>query len=204
MLNLKNIALLFLVGCILLAACDEDSSRQDKHTETQSQGNSPANITSNQLLKASLAGKTNLIEEALKQDVDISKPDQSGRTPLMLASFNGHTEVVRLLLEHGADPQKTDNQGQAALSFAASGSFPRTAELLLKKGADPNQTDTSEGWSALMWAAAEGNEQVVKVLLDHGADPDLQDNDDETARDFAENSGHQKIAELLKQAESNN
>lgn len=206
MFNLRAFAFLLLSGFLFLSACSNDKNRQDSSAENNAkpQNNTPETISSQQVLSASLEGKINLIEEAVEQGVDITGTDQSGRTPLMLASFNGHTDITKLLLENGADPEKTDNQGQAALSFAASGPYPQTVELLLENGADPNHTDDSEGWSALMWAAAEGNEEVVKVLLDHDADPDLRDKDEDTARDFAEDNGHQKIAEILKQAESSN
>lgn len=199
MINHRTFASFFLCALLLLAACGEDKNQQEQNAEKRV--NSQTNFTTQQIFDASLEGKTDLIKEAVKQDVDITVSDQSGRTPLMLASFNGHTEVVKLLLANGADPRTTDNEGQTALIFAASGPYPQTVEVLLKNGADPNYKDINEGWSPLMWAASEGNEQVVSVLLDHGADPNLRDNDDETARNFAEANGHQKVAELLKEAE---
>lgn len=200
MIKPRIVIWLVVCGLILFTSCDEDKDQQgevaEKSTESQD------NFTTQQLFDASLEGKVNLIEEAVNQNVDLNQAvDQSGRTPLMLASFNGHSDVVKILLEHGADPKKTDSQGQTALSFAASGPYPHTVELLLKNGADPNYKDPNEGWSALMWAAAEGNEQVVNVLIEHGADPHLRDKDDETARDFAEANGHQKVAELIIEAE---
>lgn len=199
---LSHFSVAILSGFLIFAACsNNDQQSKNSANEQNAPDNTPTEITSQQLLSASLEGNLGYVQEAVKQDVDINKQDPSGRTPLMLASYNGHMEVVRFLLENEADPNATDNQGRTPLTFAASGSFPETVEILLENGAEPNKVDDAEGWSPLMWAAAEGNEQVVNVLLDHGADPTLEDKDKETARDFASNNGHSKTAELLKQAE---
>lgn len=202
MFNLRTLLFVLLSVSLLLVTCSEDKTQHDDRAANEKSQNNTDTITSQQVLSASLDGNIEVIEKALEQEVDVTEADQTGRTPLMLASFNGYTEIVQLLLEHGADPDNTDNQGQTALSFAASGAYPETVELLLNNGADPDQTDAKEGWTALMWAASEGNEQVVKVLLDHNANPDIRDKDDETARDFAENNGHNKVADILEQVEN--
>lgn len=201
---LRHFSVAILSGFLIFAACSNDDQKSQNSANDQNSPDSiSTDITSQQLLSASLEGNLDYVQKALKQDVNINKQDPSGRTPLMLASYNGHAEVVRFLLENKADPNTADNQGRTPLIFAASGSFPETVETLLENGAEPNKVDEAEGWSPLMWAAAEGNEQVVNVLLNHGADPTLEDKDKETARDFASNNGHSKVAELLKQAEDN-
>lgn len=192
------------VGLLLFAGCG--NSDQKKKDASGNQANLPGKvadkITTQRLLGASLEGDIAVAKKAVEQGVDIDIQDQSGRTPLMLAAYNGHSDMIRYLLEKGADLSESDNQGRTPLIFASSGPYPETVKLLLENDADPNKTDKAEGWSALMWAAAEGNEQVVRVLLEHGADPTLRDKDDETARDFATDNGHAKVAELLKQAEN--
>lgn len=198
---LRHFSVAILSGFLIFTACsNSDQKSGDSANDLNVSDNTPTDITSQQLLNASLEGNLRYVKEAVKQNVSIDEQDPSGRTPLMLASFNGHEKVVRYLLDNEADPNAIDNEGRTPLIFAASGSFPETVEILLENGAEPNKVDKAEGWSALMWAAAEGNEEVVRILLTNGADPTLKDNDDETALVFASNNGHSKVAELLKQA----
>ena len=46
-----------------------------------------------------------MVEELLRQGVDVDTKDIYGRTALWMASFNGHSDVVELLLSHGADTE---------------------------------------------------------------------------------------------------
>lgn len=200
---IRTINVLLLSGFILFTACGDEDKQETKSNNFENQSkSSPVNITTLQLMKASLEGNLNIIEKAVTENVDLNQQDQAGRTPLMMAAFNGHSEIVQYLLDNGADFQATDMEGRSPLIFGASGPYPQTVKLLLEAGADPNKTDKKEGWSALMWAAAEGNEEVVQILLDSGADPNLKDKDDETALNFASSNGHSNVVKLLKQTEN--
>lgn len=202
---LRHITIAILSGFIIFVSCSNNETQKAKDTASnngKTQNNTPTNITTQELIKASFDGNLDLIREVVNREINIDDQDQSGRTPLMMAAFNGHSDLVQYLLENGADPNTVDRQGRTPLIFAASGPYAETVRLLLDNGAKPNKTDQKEKWSPLMWAAAEGNEEVVNVLLDNGADPTLQDTDNETARDFASSNGHDKIVKLLKEAEN--
>lgn len=56
----------------------------------------------------------------LARNVDVSKRDVNGCTPLQQAAHNGHKEVVAALLEQGGSQiDVTDNLGQTALWYAS-------------------------------------------------------------------------------------
>lgn len=187
----------------MITACSKGESPQteSESEETVSSPNAESSpkLTSEDLRTAALNGDVELVMESIEQGVDLHETDPLGRTALMFASFNGHSDIIRFLLEKGADVNEQNNEGRTPLMFASSGPFPEAVELLLGEGADPNVTDSVEGWSPLMYAAAEGNLEVVQILLNHGADSSLQDDDGETALDFAGNNNHGEVVSLLEE-----
>lgn len=166
---------------------------------TQAHADTIDTISEQQVIKAALDGKKDIIEQALKQGYDVNTADPEKRTLLMFASFNGHSDVVELLIKAGAEVNTQDQIGTSALMFAASGPSPKTVEILLTNGAKINMVDTNEHFSALMWAAAEGQTENVKLLLAKGADPTLEDIDGDTAESFAAKAGHTSAAQVLKE-----
>lgn len=195
--------LLLAATAIMATACSKGESPR---TESESgESVSPPNtefspeLMSEDLRTASLNGDIELVMESIEQGVDLNETDPLGRTALMFASFNGHSDIIRFLLENGADVNEQNNEGRTPLMFASSGPFPEAVEYLLQEGADPNVSDSVEGWSPLMYSAAEGNLEVVQILLDHGADASLQDDDGETALDFARNNNHGEVVSLLEE-----
>ena len=54
------------------------------------------------------------------------------------------------------------------------------------------------GYTALMVAAGMGKTDICQVLLDYGADTELRSYKGKTAADYAEESGHPELADLLK------
>lgn len=196
----NSIICLLVLGALSLTGCS-DGDNKEAQTEERAEpatSSAPASSVSYDLLmRASLNGQLDVVRRAADQGVDLDRADEGGRTPLMLAAFNGHSDVVEFLLEEGASVEKKNSEGRSPLIFAASGSNPETVELLLEHGADPNVTDNVQEWSALMFAAAEGHVDVVRTLLAHGANPSLEDEDGETALDFARDSGHTQVVKLL-------
>ena len=68
-------------------------------------------------------------------------------------------------------------------------------KLLLKYGANVNYT--SNGGTALHYAAANNNIEATRLILKYFPDVRLTDEDGETARDVAEDSGYDEIVSLI-------
>ena len=67
---------------------------------------------------------------------------------------------------------------------------------LIEQGADVNRRDVL-GNTPLMAAAYTGQADMVRLLLARGADKFLQGFDGKTAREMAEQVGHQKVLSVL-------
>ncbi len=160
----------------------------------------PAVITQQEVVEAALAGKIEIVEQAMEQGYNVNARAPEDRTVLMYAAFNGQTDIAKILIDAGADVNAIDQSGSTALMFAASGPFPETVALLLDHGATINAIDSNEHFTALMWAAAEGQAEVVALLLKHGADSSLKDIDGDTAESFAAKNGHVAVVKILKEA----
>lgn len=212
MIYMRVCALFIMTTVVALNACTGEESRREGSGDTTTYNVAPeredpdaapgaasgmSGMTAEDLRDAAYNGRLAQVKEAVEQGVDVQGADQLGRTALMFASYNGHTDIVRYLLDQGADVHSRNQEDRTPLMFAASGPFPDTVELLLEEGAETDIKDNVEGWSALMFAASEGNLEVVQILLEYGADVSLRDNDEETAIDFAQNSGHTEIVTLL-------
>lgn len=204
--------LLFTAVFILFTGCgqrrdpmaDPGNSSMEPDEVAEASGEAPKPVmnpeeATGHLLQSALEGDLKKVEEALEAGAEINTPDPEGHTALMFAAYNGHSEIVLKLLDHGAGIGRRDVMGRTALLYAATGPFPETVRILLDKGAKPNVVDSDEHFSPLMHAAAEGNLDVVKILVEAGADATLKDIDGDDAYSFALQSGHQAVADFLKQ-----
>ncbi len=70
-------------------------------------------------------------------------------------------------------------------------------EFCLLQGFSPNLVN-DKGITPLMVASWKGKERAVRFLLDYKADASVQDNDGNTAIDYAESGGNENILFLLK------
>jgi len=193
----------YLGICILLSLSGCQSKKSVQEEKDPAQGATPpslaisSEVKEQSLRNAALEGQFEVIENLLREDINVNAADPDGRTALMLSAFNGHSGIVALLINKGAETALVDGFGRTALHYASTGPFLPTVEFLLKNGADPNVVDSEEHFTALMFAAAEGHIDVVKILLEYHADPSLKDIDGDTAESFARQNGHEEVADLL-------
>ena len=89
-----------------------------------------------------------------------------------------------------------DNQ-YTALMYAARGGFHNIVRFLHKHGAALD-LQNAEGQTALHRATGRGELKTVCELLVLGADKEMQDLEGKTARDWAIEYGHYRIAEIFK------
>ncbi|MBI5116614.1 ankyrin repeat domain-containing protein [Candidatus Poribacteria bacterium] len=163
-----------------------------------------------------------IVKTLLERGADANIQDNDGKTAIMSAAWHGHTEIVKRLLDMGANPNVKDRHSRAswnlsiissghvlhpgngwtALMYAMLSSCPEVVRALLDAGADPNAKD-QHGVSVLMIAAFhQGRTEVVQALLDAGADTNVKDEHGDTALDYATDSKHKDVVELLKKHSS--
>ena len=174
------------------------------------------------LCAAACWGHSAVVGELLAHGAD---PDQredggTGCSPLLWACRNGHEETVRLLLEAGADPNQAVDATTPLLAAAERGSL-AIVRLLLGFGADPTVAD-SQGRTPLDHAEARvGKDKDVEAELLARASPrdgeqvrcrrtprpdgtelvvvEVRAADGRSGRDLEQETGHDRIAELLRQ-----
>ncbi len=131
----------------------------------------------------------------------LNTPAQDGFLPLTLACFFGQYTVVDYLLKKGAKvniPANNPSKVMPLHSAVAKNDY-AVCELLLKNGADVNATQMKDV-TALQSAAHRGNLKLVQLLVANGAEIDMETTEGKTALAFAEEDGHETVANFLKNA----
>eukprot|EP00977_Amphora_coffeiformis_P001730 scaffold337_cov172-Amphora_coffeaeformis.AAC.4 len=147
------------------------------------------------LLKASLDGDFEAVQDLIQQGADVNFSLERGRTPLLHAILD--KKIVEVLLEHGADPNATMANGATPLHAAVHYKHWETACLLIGYGAKVDATD-SIGASPLMRAASiHGDVDMIRLLLFYGADPNVGEPLGKTPLYMALFCGHLEAAHLL-------
>ncbi|MDH3492282.1 MAG: ankyrin repeat domain-containing protein [Acidobacteriota bacterium] len=142
-----------------------------------------------------------------KADVNVTGKDgqATNQSPLYAALLADDMELFKKLLDKGADPNIADSEGAFPLSEASirNGADVETVRLLIEKGADVNKVENN-GASPLIYAAqnsgidVETRKAIIRLLLKNGADKSLKDKTGKTALDWAKETGHTEMVEILK------
>lgn len=114
--------------------------------------------------------------------------------PLWEAMLGDHQQVIKLLSDNGA----TLTSGDVGL-FACTAAEQNNLDLLkeiARRGGDVTRPK-SNSCTPLHVAVCEGNIEIVRFLLEKGADIFIGDENGWTARDLAEQQGHDEIKELF-------
>jgi hypothetical protein len=108
--------------------------------------------------------------------------------------------VVRLM-PTGLEPRPREKspEGVRAMFYAIDRNNVAYCQRVLSMRFDAN-LHHDNGFTPLAYAATKGNVQMVEMLLRNGADPALTTRDGETPVELALRTGHQGVADLLKQA----
>ncbi len=122
------------------------------------------------VFEAAAVGRADRVRELLDQDPSLANAwADDGFQPLGLASFFGHSETARVLLEHGAEVNS----------------------------ASRNEMKVMPLHSAAATGDPEARFEIAKLLLEHGADPNARQQDDFTPLMAADQSGDERLAQLL-------
>ena len=128
------------------------------------------------LLRATSAGREDIVQLLLDEGADIEARGPSDLTALMLAVKDQHDSVIKVLLEKGASTAATDESGWTALHQAAHNRGRETAaSLLIDHGSAVNAT-CDFGQSPLHVATEQRNEAMIRLLVQkYKANLELQD-----------------------------
>lgn len=172
------------------------------HLETalQQQIKNSPQAQANDFVSAAFWGKMDIVENYLKNRININVYSSSGKTALMAASEKGQTEAVKLLLKRGAKANLYNTKNhRTALMEACAGGHTNVVKLLLDtpEGRASVRASSATGTTALMIASGFGHLKVVELLLNAGAAPEVQDKDGSTALIRASSNNKVEVAKTL-------
>lgn len=159
------------------------------------------------LLCESESGDMNAVEMAnalwfIKQGADINAQTRKKETPLHLAAASSGGKVIKALLAKKARLTE-DAHGNTALHYAI-GAYrkdPATWAALLAAGCNIDHQNGA-GRTPLMEATGDDNAVAVKFLLGKGANPAIQNDQGQTALEYARKYEYRKVLPLLEKASS--
>ena len=116
-----------------------------------------------------------IIDLLLKNNVDIEKADDTGKTALLEAcEYPSSYSCICQLIDEGADLNTKDGHGNTCLHISLCSAnkskdkhdYDKIIKLLLESGADINITN-AKGFTALQLAYVKGCQSMIKMLKDH-------------------------------------
>lgn len=152
---------------------------------------------STDLMKASFAGSTRKVAEALAMGAEeLKKTDASGRTAVHFAAMGGSVPVLKALVDAGTAINATDTQRRSPLFFAAMYQRNGAFEFLLERGGKVAQQDAS-GMTIAMLAAHAGNLRMLEAAVKGGVRLEARDEKGRTALDFAKEANQTAVVTYL-------
>ena len=111
----------------------------------------------------------------LEGNIDLTRADEFGSTPLHTAAEEGAIEMVKIILEY---PVNVNDQGAlddfSPLHYAAQKGFVEIVEMLIDKGADIHaraKNGNTPLFVAVMQYRSDMSREAIASLLKHGANP---------------------------------
>ena len=116
--------------------------------------------------------QANIIQQFLKQGIEMHDVDSNGETVFFKAAYHGQLDIVKQLLASGhVELDRVNAYGRTALMVAAMRGNTEVVQLLLKHGANVNHINKSNETALLL--ATNNNEKqyfdIVSLLLAYGA-----------------------------------
>jgi hypothetical protein len=146
------------------------------------------------------AGESRMMEEFLKNEIDVDARGLFGRTALHYATECGHTTIVRQLLGKGADVNAVDDNEQTPLHLAAHRRGPVSLfrALIDDAGADWDATDDLNN-TPFFVAINFNNVELVDLLLSEGMDLDVNGTNckEQTPLHLASERSNAKMVKVL-------
>jgi ankyrin repeat protein len=155
------------------------------------------------LMMAAAKGDLASLNELLKAGAKVDDRNKWGETALIKAATLGNVDNVKALLDAGASVSITDAEGNSALALSAGSDAPAAIVKMLIDAKSDVDSANRDGVTPLMQAAKLGDVQKCVLLLDAGAKAGLKDNNNWTAKEWAnqrQDENGKKCEELLAQA----
>ncbi|KAL0543456.1 hypothetical protein IC582_018552 [Cucumis melo] len=144
------------------------------------------------------SGEFYLVDELLKNNVDINAVDKVGFTALHRAILAKKQAITNYLLRESANPFVRDKDGATLMHYAVQTASSQAIKTLLLYNVDINLQD-KDGWTPLHLAVQARRTDIVRLLLIKGADKTLKNAGGLTPLDICLYSGQDtKTYELIK------
>jgi uncharacterized protein len=152
------------------------------------------------LIKATKAGKGEIVKALLEGGADPKKVNAEGVPPLIQSIRSHQKDAALALIAGGANVDARDNAGFSAVMLAVLENQYDIAEALINKGADVLVQNHATLETALILAAQRGLTDLVELLLKNvitKEDRDTKDKKGMTALAWASLNGHLDAVKIL-------
>jgi len=146
------------------------------------------------IFEAAEAGNTEVLEQHIKDGIDVNGVSRNGNTALHYAS-EASLSCVKLLVEAEADVNPIGRKGNTPLHIAASLGEAAITPLLIEAGANIH-AENDYGWQPLQTAAHRGDAEIVQVLLK--AEANAYADKIKSAMSTASQKGHSPCLAILR------
>ncbi|XP_026860326.2 ankyrin repeat and death domain-containing protein 1A isoform X2 [Electrophorus electricus] len=133
------------------------------------------------------------------EDMQLDKPDKSGKTAFHLAAEHGQLEVMEFLIGMGCAHNLKDKEENTALHMAAKRGSAEAFRKVLETTESINEKNI-DGMAALHLAVDGGHYECVRLLVEAGCNVNELTNRNMTALHFAAQRGFDILARLLVEA----
>lgn len=161
-LRVGLVALMLLVLCVPVMACQKHAQTGQQNRKALKQGVSPTE-QERSLFRSASTGDREQVMRLLDMGTNINAREEENETPLMHAAVEDHASVVELLLDRGAEINAVSINDETALGRAVGVSRYEAVTVLLNRGADV------EKGHPLIRAAGNGDVKMMQLLLEKGA-----------------------------------
>jgi hypothetical protein len=139
----------------------DNLSQEVKTQKTQTGKEEEKGLTP--LMMAVMRGRTNRVQELLKNGAAVNTQSDTGRTALMFAALKGRTDILQALIKNGAVVDTKNEEGWTALMYAAWNGHTQTVQTLIRSGAKVDAKNAA-GATALTNAVRNGHHDVARLL----------------------------------------
>lgn len=150
---MRNITMVFCFALFsFFNACGQNSVKTTNTMEME-------------FIKAAKNNDVEILQNLLKNGVDIEASDINKRTALMVATYNNNIEASKFLIKEGANVNAQDDRLESPLLHAGAYGYMEILKAILATGKANHMLLNRYGGTALIPACERGHTEVVKELL---------------------------------------